>query len=153
MYRSGPFETINLTCPPDETRPPPGGSVSMIAPLAISSSKRFSKITVVRPRGVRVETASSYVPPTTDGTTTREPGPTNVYQPPTPSAIAKMMATLRLRRTRLLAFFFSSLAALISLVVSLISILSSFSSSTCFFIFPRGFSLIGSTGRSRANFI
>ena len=153
MYRSGPLETINLTSPPDSTRPPPGGSVSMIAPLAISSSKRFSKITVVKPKGVSEERACSYVPPTTDGTTTREPGPTNVYQPPIPRAMARMMATFRLRRTRLLAFFFFSFAALISWVVSFTSILSSFSSSTAFFIFPRGFSLIGSIGRSRANFI
>ena len=140
-----------MTSPPVSTRPPPGGFDSIIFPAAISSSKRFSIMTLVSPSGVRAEIASSYEAPTVDGTTIREPGPTSVYQPPMPSAIARTRATLRLRRTRLLARCFFSSRRRISLVLSLISILGS-TTISCFAL-VRDFSRMASTGRSSSNFI
>ena len=153
VYRSGPLEIINLTLPPASTFPPPGGTDSIICPLAISSSNLFSSTTAVNPRGVNEATASLKLPPTVEGTTTREPGPTNVHQPPMPRAIAKIKATLRFLRTRALARFFFSSFRFNSRVVSLTSTVSSLIGSS--FIFLRAFSRIGSTGRSspRSNWL
>ena len=93
------------------------------------------------------------MPPTIEGTTTRDPGPTSAYQPPIPMATASSNANLRFLRTRLLDFFFWAFAMRIASVVSLTSIVGSFTSTTSCFTLPRAFSLIGSTGRSSSSFI
>ena len=57
VKRSAPFETINVTDPPESIRPPACGSDSIMVPAATSSSNRFSVITLVIPKGVRSESA------------------------------------------------------------------------------------------------
>ena len=125
--------------PPTSIFPPPLGSDSKIFPAAISSSKRFSITSDRSPRGVSVAFASTTLAPTTDGTTMREPGPTNTYQPPIPRATASIAAIMRLRRTRLL------MRRLVPAVISRIgfSTVISFTGSGLDFFFARdGFSLI-----------
>ena len=68
----------------------------------------------LRPIGARAAVTSSSVAPTVEGTTTRDPGPMSTYQPVIPTATAIKSATLRLRRTRLLAFLRFTTSAVVS---------------------------------------
>ena len=58
----------------------------------------------VSPNGSSAEVTSCCVAPTVEGTTTRDPGPTNAYQPATPNVTAIPRAIKRFLFTLLLIF-------------------------------------------------
>ena len=95
-------------------RPPPSGEDSITRSAPISSLNRFSVTTKVSPSGSSAARTSSWVAPTVEGTTTREPGPIRAYQPNIPSATANPSATNLFRFTRLLIFFRFSTWAVVS---------------------------------------
>ena len=145
VYLSGPLERINLTIPPSLIFSPPAGLVEIITPLAISSLNSWLATSLVKPTGFSKVAASFNVPPTREGTVTLEPGPIMVHQPPKPTAIARISATLPnfLRGLRSRASFSRFIGLVISRVSS--SITSTFFAAL----------LVGSfrTGRSSSRLI